>query len=608
MQSLILVLLTLLSLVQLSCKKSEQSSVLLVAVDKLKVTDVNCSLDDKTNSGFQMLCNESIRFTHAFTPSTLTNPALGSLLTGLYPYQHRVRHNGGPGLSPENELVSEVALNHKYRTGFFSGGAPVLRRSGLGQGFEVFEDNILPSISGLFRPFKKNVEIFNSWLSQDVEDDPFFGVIYVPDLLFTSTVTTNHLGETRNLSFESQVDEFDETLFEMFKTLKQLKKWDNLTIILVGLNGQANGDRPNEFSHENLHGENTQVALLIKPPRLKIRDEVTQWKIDQNVTLVDIGRTLFELLGQSPVNDNSFSFPAFSLLDLLKNPYAIWSEERPLLIESGWANWRFGSPIFSGIIAGHVLYLNQDKPLLFNTLVDRFETNPLPILQESILPVTLKIQGLITKNQFVPFKKTTRELISKYSIPFERWLIPENEKMLLRELKKLYVNSPNDSDLANWTAQIALNQNDWETLKLLGTRFYQNDWIIVANKNLNLTDKKKQDPCFELLNTATLDSEKIRQCNEPLFIELIDWLRAEDRGLSKEIQRKRFERSFKNYMLDQMIQRTNIASGLIWDTSRTNIFSPSKTEMALHFPELSKIKSQIYRSIQIEDQANIYSN
>ena len=67
--------------------------MLVIAVDELTATDVICSQDDSPRSGFQLLCNESVRFTHAFTPSTLTVPALASLLTGHYPIQHRVRHN-----------------------------------------------------------------------------------------------------------------------------------------------------------------------------------------------------------------------------------------------------------------------------------------------------------------------------------------------------------------------------------------------------------------------------------------------------------------------------------------------------------------------------------
>ncbi|MEK2644110.1 sulfatase-like hydrolase/transferase [Bdellovibrio sp. BCCA] len=601
MQKIILtLLLTTLSLVQISCKTNDRKSVLVIAVDELTMTDVTCSQEESERSGFQLLCNESVRFTHAFTPSTLAVPALSSLMTGLYPYQHKVRHNSGPGLAAELELVSEVALKQDYRTSFFSGGAPVFRRSGLNQGFELFEDNIIPSFASLFRPFKKNSEAFLQWLKQDVGNDAFFSVIYVPDLLFTTTETTTDLGETRNLSFESQMDELDESFFELFQSLKQSNRWDQTTVILVGLNGHTSNDRYRELSPLNLHGENTQVALFIKPSQKKKRDEAIHWKVDQNVSLVDVGRTLYELLGESIVENGTSSFPSHSLLDVLKNPNSTSPEDRPILLESGWALWRKAGPLRTAGISSHVLYINDEKPLLYNTLVDRFEVNPLPLLQESILPTTQKLQNLMHKNQFPAFTSLDSEWTAKLSIPFARWMRTDQESLLLKDLKRLMSAQPRSLDILNWTAQIALNQKDWETLKQLGTKNRVSVWQYVGEKNLNGKVAKLSDSCFYLLS-GVLETEQLKNCGDPLFLEFVDWVRAEERGLSKEAQRKRFERSFKNYMLDQQIQRANIAAGLIWDTSRDNVFAPSRTELALSLPEYTRIRAQVYKSIQSEE-------
>jgi len=575
--------------------------VLVIAVDELTATDVICSQDDSPRSGFQLLCNESVRFTHAFTPSTLTVPALASLLTGLYPFQHRVRHNSGPGLAPELEIVSEVALTQDYRTSFFSGGAPVFRRSGLNQGFELFDDNIVPNFKSLFRSFNKNAEMFAQWLKQDVGDEPFFSVIYVPDLLFTTTETVSYLGETRNLSFESQMDELDESLYELFTLLKEEQRWDKTTVLVVGLNGHTSNDRPNEISPLNLHGENTQVALFIKPAQIKKRDEAIHWKIDQNVNLVDVGRTLFELLGESIVENDAASFPTHSLLEVLKSPNATWPEDRPLLLESGWALWRKAGPLRTAGISSHVLFINDEKPLLYNTLVDRLEMNPLPLLQESILPTTQKLQNLMHKHQFPSFAPLSAEWNAKLSLSFSRWMRLDQEDQLLKDLKRLSASQPRSLDLLNWTAQIALNRKDWETLRQLGAKNKVSVWQYVGERNLNMKTTKMQDACFYLLSGKTLEAEQLKNCGDPLFLELIDWVRSEDRGLSRDAQRKRFERSFRNYMLDQLIQRTNIAAGFIWDTARDNIFAPSRTELALSLPELAKARASVYKSLQSEE-------
>ncbi|MFV8256505.1 sulfatase-like hydrolase/transferase [Bdellovibrio bacteriovorus] len=574
---------------------------MIIAVDELTISDVNCSQDSSERSGFQLLCSESVRFTHAFSPSPMSVPALASLLTGLYPYQHKVRHNGGPGLAAEVELASEVALDQDYRTSFFSGGAPVFRRTGLNQGFELFDDNIVPSFRSLIRPFKQNADAFRQWVHQDVGGMSFFSVIYVPDLLFTTTETLTDLGEARNLSFESQREELDESLFELFQELKSSGHWDSTTIFLVGLNGHTGNDRPKELSSMNLHGENTQVALFIKPSQKKKRDEAIHWKIDQNVSLVDVGRTLFHLLGESIVDQAPQSFPAQSLTEVMKSATATWPEDRPLLLESGWALWRKAGPLKTAAISNHVLYINDEKPRLYNTLVDRFETNPLPLLQESILPTTQKLQNLLYRNQFVSFPPLLSEWTTKLSLPYSRWMRADQEDLLLKDLKRLQSQQPRSLDLLNWTAQIALNRKDWDTLKQLGQKNKISAWQFVAEKNLNIKTAKVTDACFDLVTVKSIGTDNLKNCNDALFLEWIDWIRADARGLSREAQRKRFERSFRNYMLDQQIQRNNIAAGLIWDTSRDNIFAPSRVELALALPEFSKLRNQVYKSLTIEE-------
>jgi Arylsulfatase A and related enzymes len=589
-------------LVQVGCQTNERDSILVLAVEDLSFNDLNCNQERDERSGIQILCAESVRFTHSFTPSTLAVPTLSSLMTGLYPFQHGVHHNGSPPLAAEYDTVAELALRQEYRTSFFSGGAPVLRKSGLNQGFEFFDDNFTPTLTSLYKPFKKNIENFLTWARSDAGSTPYFSVLYVPDLIFTNTQTSTDMGEARNLSFESQLDEFDENLFDLITALKKEHRWDRTTLILVGLSGRAPAPRIGELVPMNLHSENTQVALMIKPAQAKKRDEAMAWKVDRNVTLVDVGRTLFEMLGESRPEQMNSDFPTYSLLSLLKSPNSDIPEDRPLLLESGWAFWREAGPIRTAVIASHVLYINDREPGLFNTLVDRFEVNPLPLLQESILPFTNKAQRLLRKNDFPAFSPLDSEWNAKLSLPFTRWMRPEQEVNLLRDLRRLLSQKSHSQDLLNWTGQIALNQRDWELLKNLGTKHKIALWQYVGEKNLNVKNAKVSEVCFDLLTSKTIDTNHLKGCTDTLFLEFVDWVRADIRGLNKEAQRTRFERSFRNYILDQQIQRANIAMGMLWDTARENVYSPSRTELALNLPENTKIKNQLYRSLATPEE------
>lgn len=593
---LLIILLSSIALLNGSCQQHDQKSVLIIAADELTISDVLCNSDADLRSGFQLICNESIRFTHAFTTSTLTAPALSSILTGMYPINHGMHHNGAPGLHPDLELVSEFAFSKNFRTSFFSGGAPIFRKSGFNQGFEIFDDNIEPSFTYIYRPFKRSLQAFRSWFDKEVGQSAFFSVIYVPDLLHTNQETTSLLGDIRNLSYESQLNEFDEQLFDLIEFLKDKKRWNNTTVILVGLNGKTDNQRPKESAVLNLHGENTQVALFIKPVQ-KARDEAINWKIDQNVSLADLGKTLFEILGKKIPTTNKDSFQTYSLTQSFKSSEPDWPEERNLLIESGWAFWKGVGPIKIAVLNGYVLYINEQKPLLYNTLVDRQEINPLPLLQQSILNTTREIQKSIQLNGFVPFTDIPNELKAKLSIPFTMWTHPTMEGQLLQTLKQLLRKNPDSIDLNYWTALISLRRKDWRTLRELGEKNHIEIWSYVANKNLGAEAPEPADSCFRLLKEPKLNAENFKECDDGLFLEFVDWIRASARNLNRDTQRKRFEISYRNHLIDLRIQRFNIASGMIWDVEKSLRLAPSRAELALALPEYKNTLNQLMKSL-----------
>src|SRR6476620_7886720 len=72
-----------------SCQKKNKASFVILAVDRLSFNGFSC-VDEKASalSGLAALCQESIRYTNAYTTSTQPAAAMGSFLTGAYPYNH----------------------------------------------------------------------------------------------------------------------------------------------------------------------------------------------------------------------------------------------------------------------------------------------------------------------------------------------------------------------------------------------------------------------------------------------------------------------------------------------------------------------------------------
>src|SRR5690606_10047916 len=128
------------------------------------------------------------------------------------------------------------------------------------------------------------------------EDTPYFAAVYLNDLLFPEITTVNDLGEIRERSLESQVREVGETLISLINSLKNRKLCDNSYVILMGLNGHATRDRLGDMDAFSMFSLSTQVGLFIKPARQK-RDKGIEWSQDKNVSLADVGETLFDFLG-----------------------------------------------------------------------------------------------------------------------------------------------------------------------------------------------------------------------------------------------------------------------------------------------------------------------
>lgn len=589
------------AMVQVGCQNKKKESILVIAVDDLVSTDVSCGKESTANShsGFQILCSEAVRFTHAFTTSTMSVPAMSSLLTATYPFQNGVRHNG-QFLSTHFTTVAKQAVHKNYRTGFFSGGAPLIRKTGINQGFEYFDDNISFDLNTFFRPLSKTIQIFNQWHKQEVGNSPYFAVLYAPDLIFTNTETVSELGEPRNLSYESQLDELDENLFALFNTLKNQASWDNTTVVLVGLNGHTNSDRNNEPTVLNLHGESTQIALFIKPSQKK-RDEGITWKIDNNVSLADVGKTLFEIMNLQAPNTHQ-DFPIESLADALRSPESKITEDRPILVESAWGSWKNLSNIRSAVIKNHTLFINDEKTLVYNTLVDRLETNPLPA-SDSYLFSPHSVVELLTNNGFQKWSGLSEVEIAKLNLNFSRWTKKEQNISLLNDLYHLYKKKQSDYELLNWLGLLMLEQKDWEGLKNLGNKSNEPFWSYIADKNIPNTNSSKlktQEPCLNLLKEKNIDASMLKTCSDSVSVAFLEWQRSEILGLQKETQKKKFERLYRQHKIDLAVARINIGTGKIWDINHDIHFTPEKIDLILALPEYQKTFAQIERSIRIK--------
>lgn len=565
--------LVILMLVLTSCglKNTSSPSVLVIAVSSLGFQDFNCQ--DLVNSrkkgkGFLTLCQESVRFTHVYTPSVLTAPAMASILTGLYPIEHQLHFNGSTFLPAKIPLVSEVAVQKGYRTAFFSGGGALWRHQGLAQGFELFEEPRKISESQMYFSAGNVFERFLQWEKKEVHGRPFFSVLYLPNLEFIQFSTQNEFGELRARSYEGQLEELEDSLGVLIRSLKKRGLWQKTHIFFVGIQGRIqDGTSLYNLDPLNLHIRKTQSVLLFKPAKgLSFKTQ----RVDENLSLVGLGQTLFRLLG-AEVDSHEILFPHLkrrNFLDMLNSPYesrpfesVSLYEESPILLESRWSSWQRKKkeedvfaiklgPLFSFLKENpEVFHLTKDPQGLFPIEASSQEYKY--IVNQYVLPLREKLS--LKRMRFLSdFEKI-------YYFLRKRLFLEKNLESWFHEGQS-YLKVYKSKKLASLIAYAALREKRWSTLESLGMQFSRPEWVFVARKRLKKKTKPLRGACLGFFNKH-YRRRLISKCKDPLFRSFLLWKMAK-----KEDYKKRYHSLFLKRRNQFLLQRTiSINNALVYD-------------------------------------------
>jgi hypothetical protein len=585
-------------------------SVLIIAVEGLAVDDVLCPATDEnlegpaSSSGFDDFCRESIRFTHAYTTSIMTQSALTSILTGLFPDETSVWHNGANHLREDIETLSELALTKNYNTSFFSGGPPIFGKSGLTQGFLHFDDTIDLEANRMYRPAQKIVSAFFNWLDNESGSRPYFTAMYWADLQFLTETIVGDDGRVQPKGLDPQKAQVSVALSRVIAGLKSRKRWDYSTVVLVGLNGKNKTHRETETKSTNLLSENVQVALLIKPSR-ENRESATHWTIDANVSIADIAPTIREMLSLGDDNKNGVS-----LAKALKKPVVDWERDRLIETSSGWTAWRgFGAPRMS-VRKEHYLYVFDQKPKFYNSLSDRNEMLPIALADSNsdlgvpgefrrhfLQKETLPWMGLsqTTLQELLIFERSTDSALAPTQFESDLVYYLESGK---GEIKRLF---------AGWVANFAIENAQWDLLEKIANEKKMNSWLWLAQvKNgktnseqaiARLLKEKKvsieflRSPCwagFYQLITKPNQTTGFENCETPEFQLMLQWL-ATSRRESKEKIRAEFNKYWNWKRLDDRVLYESLRLGHQWDVDVDEFAFPNDVQVLLQFPEFSQL-------------------
>lgn len=116
--------------------------ILLITCDTLRADRLGCYGYEKAQTpNIDGLARQGVMFKNHYVQAPATGPSHASILTGRYPWEHRVVANGSK-FRPEEVSLSEVFQEQGYQTVAWIACGILLARQGYDQGFDKFHDDL----------------------------------------------------------------------------------------------------------------------------------------------------------------------------------------------------------------------------------------------------------------------------------------------------------------------------------------------------------------------------------------------------------------------------------------------------------------------------------
>lgn len=344
--------------------------IILISIDTLRADHLPAyGYRALATPGIDALAADGILFERAYSHVPLTLPAHTSMLSGLLPMEHGVRDNVGFRVKTEARL-----LPHWLRErGFATGGvvsADVLRGdTGIGQGFEFYDDRMPPTFAGASldeaqRDGAASLVVGRGWMEAQASSRFFlFLHLYEPHAPYTPPA--RYAGYT---PYDGEIACADEIVARLTQWLRDRGWYDGATIFLMSDHGEGLSDHGEPEHGLFLYEEAVHVPFIVKLPGQKPRGR----RVKELVQHVDLLPTILDLVG-APVPS---TLPGRSLRPLLEGRADPWPQ-RGIYSEALFGRYHFGwSELFS-LSDSRYRFIRAPRPEFYDLQQDPHERHDL---------------------------------------------------------------------------------------------------------------------------------------------------------------------------------------------------------------------------------------
>ncbi len=280
--------------------------VVLIVIDTLRADHLGCYGYGRIHTPhLDSLATAGTLYENALTVAPITLPAVASLLTGTYPLQHGLRDNGGYRLNDAWETLAERLRAAGFATGAFVSSEVLASARNLGQGFEVYDDDLSAPMKfydpklqrleqvrqGVERRADQTVDRALAWLAGVAGRDAFL-CVHLFDPHVPRDPPPPFDADYPGHPYDGEIAFTDREIGRLLAGAAHHWRPEQILTVAVGDHGEGLRDHEEELHGVLLFEETVRVPLIVSGPRVPRGQRVAAV-----VRTVDVTPTLCALAG-----------------------------------------------------------------------------------------------------------------------------------------------------------------------------------------------------------------------------------------------------------------------------------------------------------------------
>ena len=336
--------------------------IIIVSIDTLRPDHLPAyGYQHVKTPAIDLLAANGVVFERAYSHAPQTLPAHTALLAGRLPFETGVRDDSGVTIRPGERMLAQMLKERGYTTGAVVSSALLREDTGIGQGFDFFDEGLPPNSGGptadpAERDGGESEKISEQWLDSVGTSRAFlFLHLNEPHSPYNPPERFSQYPP-----YDGEIAYADEIVGRLIHYLKTHQLYDRSTIVLLSDHGEGLGDHGEQEHGLFVYDQAIRVPLIIKQES----NAGAGRRIPDVVQHVDMVPTILDLV-KAPLPEN---LSGRSLKPLLEGTGRL--QARPVYSEALYAHYHFGWSELTALTDARHQYIMAPREELYDLARD----------------------------------------------------------------------------------------------------------------------------------------------------------------------------------------------------------------------------------------------